>query len=215
MSTVKAKARCPSFFIRSTVSLFPALWGWLRLLGSRWYCWRGRWWWGWWNVDYCSLTVLMSHVTTIAPSRANLHRNHQRHQHNCCQKQDQHDNDHCHLWHISLPMPDPPPVTRTTCPLMSLWNTCTANSDLWGLASGWSSSWKGPPLKSQQHQPCLEWAAWPPPRSHGRPSIWSLHPARGWSSTWSLKITCFTIVSKILANWTTSELSKDEKSHVT
>ena len=96
-------------------------------------------------VDYCSLTVLMSHVTTIAPSRANLHRNHQRHHHNCChdQKQDQHDiiiidiikiiidNDHFHLWHISLPMPDPPPVTRTTCPLMSLWNTCTANCDLW------------------------------------------------------------------------------------
>ena len=133
MSTVKAKARCPSFFIRSTVSLFPALWWWFRLLWSRWCSWWWPWWWWWWNVDYCLLTVLMSHVTTIAPSRANLHRNHQRQHHNCChdQKQDQHDNDHCHLWHISLPMPEPPPVTRTTCPLMSLWNTCTANCDLW------------------------------------------------------------------------------------
>ena len=54
MSTVKAKARCPSFFIRSTVSLFPALWGWFWLLWSRrcsWWWRLWRWWWWWWNTD--------------------------------------------------------------------------------------------------------------------------------------------------------------------
>ena len=109
MLTVKAKPWCPLSFSMSTVSWLPL--------------------------------ELMSHVTTFAPISAylvNINKSHNNpvDQVRSCDSQTDHFDHHrkdrvtddqkvdTNLRHISLPIPDPPPVTRTIWPLISCDKVC-------------------------------------------------------------------------------------------